>query len=167
MGGLMHSPIGALNRPTPPSGSTLLEVRLETLFLTVTLALITFTLYYPVHSYYFFNIDDWAYVYNNPQVLAPLNGSTIIWAFTHSFCLNYDPLTFLAHNLAVHLFQLNPGRHHEVNVVLHALDVVLLFWVLRRATGFTGRSLVVAALFAVHPINVENVSLGRRAQDNA
>jgi tetratricopeptide (TPR) repeat protein len=36
--------------------------------------------------------------------------------------------------------------------------VVLLFWVLQSATGFTGRSLMAAALFAMHPINVESVA---------
>ena len=35
---------------------------------------------------------------------------------------------------------------------------LLLFWVLRRATGAVGRSAMVAALFAVHPINVESVA---------
>jgi len=40
----------------------------------------------------------------------------------------------------------------------HACNVVLLLVLLQRATGFTGRSLMVAALFAVHPMNVESVA---------
>jgi hypothetical protein len=54
-------------------------------------------------------------------------------------------------------FRLNPGRHHNMNVLLHGLDAVLLFWVLLRATGYIGRSAMVAGLFALHPINVESV----------
>ena len=46
---------------------------------------------------------------------------------------------------------------HDENVLLHMINVVLLFWVLWRATGYAGRSLMVAALFALHPINVESV----------
>ena len=115
-------------------------------------------LYYPVRNYPFFSVDDYLYVTGDPHVLGPFSWSTIKWAFTHAFVLNYDPLTLLAHNLNVQLFQVDPGRHHEVNVVLHALNALLLFWVLRRATGFTARSFMVAALFAVHPINVENVA---------
>src|ERR1019366_5519430 len=53
--------------------------------------------------------------------------------------------------------ELNPAGHHGTNVLLHALNVALLFWVLLQATGSTGRSFMVAALFALHPINVESV----------
>ena len=116
-------------------------------------------IYYPVHHYPFLmNVDDDGYVFNNPQVLGPLNWAAIRRAFTHSFLLNYDPLTFLAHSINVRLFGLNAGGHHDINVLLHAVNALLLFFVLRKATGSTGRSLMVAALFALHPVNVENVA---------
>ncbi len=51
-----------------------------------------------------------------------------------------------------------PAGPHDVNVLLHIVNALLLFWVLRRATGFVGRSWMVAALFALHPINVESVA---------
>src|SRR5262249_22584627 len=56
------------------------------------------------------------------------------------------------------LFGANPAGHHVVNMLLHALNAALLFWLLKRATGYVGRSFMVAALFAVHPINVEAVA---------
>ena len=111
-----------------------------------------------MHHYPFFELDDYAYVTGDPHVLGALNWSTVKWAFTHSFVSNYDPLTFFSHSLDVRMFGLNAGRHHQVNVILHALNAVLLFWVLKRATGFSGRSFMVAALFALHPIQVENVA---------
>ncbi len=126
--------------------------------LGLVLVVATLALYYPVHHYPFFSVDDYLYVTGDPHVRDALDWSTVKWAFTHTFVLNYDPLTFLAHSLNVQMFQLEPGGHHAVNVVLHALDALLLFWVLRRSTGFTARSFMVAALFAVHPINVENVA---------
>jgi hypothetical protein len=64
----------------------------------------------------------------------------------------------MSHALDYQMFGTNPARHHDVNVLFHALDVVLLFWVLKEATGYTGRSFMVAALFAVHPMNVEAVA---------
>jgi tetratricopeptide (TPR) repeat protein len=56
------------------------------------------------------------------------------------------------------LFQLNPGGHHLTNLLLHILNVVLLFLLLRNATGHIWRSAFVAALFALHPLNVESVA---------
>jgi Tfp pilus assembly protein PilF len=53
---------------------------------------------------------------------------------------------------------LNPAGPHTINVLLHAANAVLLFLILESATGFAWRSLVVAALFALHPINVESVA---------
>ena len=52
----------------------------------------------------------------------------------------------------------DPAGPHIVNLLLHTTNVLLLFWVLLRATGFAGRSAVVAALFALHPINVQSVA---------
>src|SRR5262249_37885912 len=53
---------------------------------------------------------------------------------------------------------MNPMGHHYTSVLIHALNAILLFWILWRATGSTGCSLMVAALFALHPINVESVA---------
>ncbi len=122
------------------------------------LIVLTLSIYFPIHAYPFINFDDGAYVVENPHVVGPLNLSAIRWAFTHAFAWNYDPLTFLSHSLDVRLFGLNAGRHHDVNLFLHVLNSLLLWWVLVRATGCAGRSFMVAALFAVHPINVENVA---------
>ncbi len=55
-------------------------------------------------------------------------------------------------------FGLNATGHHAVSVVLHAINAVLLFLLLNRATGFRWRSFCVAALFALHPLNVETVA---------
>ena len=54
-------------------------------------------------------------------------------------------------------FGINPAGHHFVSVLLHALNAVLLFLLLARLTGRMGASFFVAALFAVHPLNVESV----------
>ncbi len=58
----------------------------------------------------------------------------------------------------VQLFKLHPEGHHAQSVLWHAVNVVLLFLLLALATGFVGRSALVAALFAVHPLNVESVA---------
>ena len=149
-----QQPISA-SRPKETALSALLK---RPAILSVLLVLATVALYYPVHQHPFINYDDNEYVYENPQVLAGLNWATIKWAFTTSNAANWHPATWLTHAAACQLFGSNPAGHHDVNVLLHALNVVLLFWVLFRATGFVGRSLMVAALFALHPINVESVA---------
>lgn len=128
------------------------------LLLSFLLALSVLAVYYPAHHYPFIDIDDSAYVYEDAHVMGPLDWSNVQWAFSHYYVDNYVPIDFLSHNLDVQLFQSNAGGHHDVNILFHALNAVLLFWVLKRATGYTGRSLMVAALFALHPINVENVA---------
>ncbi len=60
--------------------------------------------------------------------------------------------------LDVQLFGLRPAGHHAQSVLWHAINVVLLFLLLAKATGFVGRSALVAGLFAVHPLNVESVA---------
>jgi Tfp pilus assembly protein PilF len=58
----------------------------------------------------------------------------------------------------VQFFGVNPRGHHAVSALIHAFNVLLLFFVLRRATGYVLRSATVAGLFAVHPLNVECVA---------
>ena len=95
---------------------------------------------------------------DNGHVMGGLHWSTIRWAFTTYDEANWHPLTWISHALDVQMFGLNPAGHHYASVLLHAANAMLLFWILWRATGATGPSLFVAALFAVHPINVESVA---------
>src|SRR5208282_2350014 len=119
--------------------------------LALLLIVATVALYQPVKHYPFITYDDRDYVTRNIQVQAGLDWDTVQWAFTSFYCSNWHPLTWLSHALDCQLFGLNSGGHHDTNVLLHALNAALLFWVLWRATGYAGRSFVVAALFALHP----------------
>ena len=129
------------------------------LLLGLLLAIATAALYYPVsHHPFLNNFDDDDYVTNNVHMKGGLGWDPVSWAFTTFDQANWHPLTWLSHALDCQFSGLNPGGHHDTNLLLHVINVVLLFWVLWRATGFSGRSLMVAALFALHPINVESVA---------
>jgi tetratricopeptide (TPR) repeat protein len=130
----------------------------RTVVLCLVLVAATLAVYNPVNRNAFVNFDDDHYITGNPHVLAGLNWSTVKWAFTNYYEANWHPLTWLSHALDAQLFGLNPVGHHYTNVVLHGLNAVLLFLLLQSATGFTWRSLMVAALFALHPVNVESVA---------
>jgi Flp pilus assembly protein TadD len=106
----------------------------------------------------FTDYDDDVYVYKNVHVQAGLTPASIQWAFTAVVSANWMPVTLLSHLLDAQLFGMQPGMHHLVNVFFHALSSVLLFVVLRRATGAVGASAFVAFLFAVHPLHVGSVA---------
>lgn len=122
------------------------------------LAVVTLALYNPVNRHPFVNYDDDRYVTENAHVRQGLTGDTISWALTSTEQANWHPLTWMSHALDVSLFHLNPAGHHFSSVLLHAINACLLFLLLMWATNRLGPSLLVAALFAVHPINVESVA---------
>src|SRR5205085_10867361 len=70
----------------------------------------------------------------------------------------WHPLTWISHMIDYELFGPQPGVHHIINVLFHALAAALLFHTLRRMTGALWRCAVVAALFAWHPLQVEGVA---------
>ena len=121
------------------------------------LVILTVALYYPVKSHPFVNYDDNVYVTENVHVQNGLTWDTVTWALVTYDAGNWHPVTWMSHALDFQMFEQDAGGHHQTSMLLHALNAVLLFWVLWRATGYAGRSLAVAALFAVHPINVESV----------
>lgn len=82
----------------------------------------------------------------------------LAWAMTAFSAGNWHPLTFISHMADCQLFGLAPGGHHLTNVVLHTANAVLVLVVLFAMTGALWRSALVAALFAVHPLNVESVA---------
>ena len=114
--------------------------------------------YAPLRNYEFVNYDDPQYVTQNPYVTGGLVWPAVIWAFTTGHQANWHPLTWLSHMVDVQLLGLNPGAHHLINVSFHTVNTVLLFWLFWQMTGALGRSTVVAALFAVHPLHVESVA---------
>ena len=104
------------------------------------------------------SFDDPEYVYENPYVNRGLRLDGLAWFLGHAHGANWHPLTSCSHMLDVQLFGLAPAGHHAVNVLLHALNAVLLVLVLHRMTGAWWRSLLVGALFALHPLRVESVA---------
>jgi Tfp pilus assembly protein PilF len=126
--------------------------------LCLLLALGTIVLYNPVTRAPFLNYDDSINVTENSEIRAGLTWHTIVWAFQISKGPDWRPITSLSYALDCQMFGLNPAGFHTINVLFHAADAVLLFLILESATGLVWRSVAVAALFALHPINVESVA---------
>lgn len=128
------------------------------LILCLLLVAVTLAVYNPVVHNGFVNYDDDRYVTDNPHLRDGIGWKTISWAFTSLDQANWHPLTWLSHALDYRIFHFSPAGHHYTSVLLHAANTLLLFLILQWFTGYTGRSLIVAALFAVHPVNVESVA---------
>jgi tetratricopeptide (TPR) repeat protein len=128
------------------------------LILSLLLALATLALYNPITRAPFLNFDDTSYFVQNPHVHAGLSWKTVKWAFTTTELSDWKPITWLSHTLDGQLFGFKPEAPHTINILLHAANAMILFLILLRATGCGWRSLGVAALFALHPINVESVA---------
>jgi protein O-mannosyl-transferase len=105
----------------------------------------------------FFNYDDSFYVYQNPSISNGLTRAGFVSALTQPLVGNWHPLTSFSLMLDAQFFGLNAGGYHFVNVLLHTVTILLLFFVLRAMTGAVWRSALVAALFAIHPLRAESV----------
>ena len=126
--------------------------------LSIFLVAITWAIFAQTVHHQFVNYDDPLYVLENAHVRSGLSWRGIAWAFTHVHSQNWHPLTTMSHMLDCQLFGLNPGAQHLVNVFWHGIAALLLFILLRQATGSVWRSVFVAAVFAIHPLRVESVA---------
>jgi Tfp pilus assembly protein PilF len=132
--------------------------RVPPVLLSVALVVLIALAYSAVRHHDFVPIDDPAYVSENPHVLGGLTWQNVSWAFTARWASYWIPLTWISYMADVQIFGAQPGALHLSNLLLHVLNTLLLFTWLRRTTGAVGRSVFVAALFAVHPLHVESVA---------
>jgi hypothetical protein len=104
------------------------------LLICLLLILVTFAAFSQVLSYGFIDYDDNDYVTENPHVKAGLTKDSTIWAFTAGHSGNWHPLTWLSHILDCQLFGTKAGWHHLTSLVIHIINTVLLFAVLKKMT---------------------------------
>jgi protein O-mannosyl-transferase len=126
--------------------------------LVLLLIVLTLFFYNPVVHNGFVFLDDAPYILKNPHIQNGLTWQTVKWAFSSFYIANWHPLSWLSHALDYQLFGLNPAGHHYVSVLLHTANAVLVLCILEAATGLAWPSFMVAALFALHPLNVESVA---------
>jgi len=128
--------------------------------LTVGLAVVTVATYRSVLDQPFLGYDDAVYVVDNPAVNGGLSVAGLREAFLGFHAANWHPVTWLSHQLDVSLFGLDASAHHRTNLLLHLLNVLLLFFWLDRAVGPEARrrNAFVAAVFALHPLGVDSVA---------
>jgi tetratricopeptide (TPR) repeat protein len=133
-------------------------VRHRTLMICLLLAAGTLALYWPVTHYDFVDVDDPRFVIDNPHVTAGVTWQGLAWALRSEYVETWQPVTWVSHMLDCQFYGLHAGGHHLTNVLLHVASTLLLFLWLKNLTQAVGRSALVAALFAWHPLHVESVA---------
>ncbi|MHC4213868.1 MAG: tetratricopeptide repeat protein [Planctomycetota bacterium] len=126
--------------------------------ISVLLVLVTVAVYWPVLRYDFVKYDDDKYLTENPRIEAGITSESVIDAFIKPHYSMWHPLTTLSYLLDYELFGFSASWFHGVSLLFHICCVVLLFLVLQWATGAIWPSAFVAAIFALHPLQVESVA---------
>jgi tetratricopeptide (TPR) repeat protein len=131
-----------------------------TTLIAIGLAAITLGVYAQTcgEGFEFLNVDDPDYVTANVHVQQGISPAGLKWALTSLEAYNWHPLTWMSLQLDAELYGLDPRGFHLTNILLHAANTVLLYWLLWRTTGAVWCSALVAALFGLHPAHVESVA---------
>lgn len=105
----------------------------------------------------FASLDDDAYLFDNPFI-RNFSFDGIKAIFSSFYEANYHPLTTLTYLFEFNFYGLNPVPFHLLNVLLHLLNTMLVYKLVEKLSGNRLGALLVALLFAVHPMHVESVA---------
>jgi protein O-mannosyl-transferase len=136
----------------------ILKEKYHLIMVALLLTAMVLALYWPVTGYEFIAMDDNMYVVENPDIQKGFSRQGIAWAMTTLYTTNWHPLTWLSLMADYELYGLNAAGYHVSSLLLHILNTLLLFLLFRRMTGETWKCLTVAALFGIHPLNIESVA---------
>jgi protein O-mannosyl-transferase len=100
--------------------------------------------------------DDNIYVKDNADI-GDFSVSGLKTIFTSYYVGCYQPLTMLIYMITYAWAGASPYAYHLVNVLLHLMNVWLVFKLAEKLSGKQVTAIVVAFLFAVHPMHVESV----------
>jgi hypothetical protein len=145
----------AKNMPSRPTNQNPTSV--TDLFGGLSLIALVLFVFLPTVNYGFVNWDDPWYVLDNPLITSwrPAN----LWEIaTKPAVRNYAPLTMFGYLVQHTLWGTWAGGYHLVNVLFHAINAVLVYVLLRQLTASRFIAWMTAALFAVHPVQIETVA---------
>ena len=115
----------------------------------------------PVFQNGLLEFDDNVYIKDNPLVHS-INLKNIFSGIVEG---NYHPITILTLAIEYHFFGLDATGYHAVNLLLHLLNVVLVFYAIFLLSGKAVVALVASLLFGVHPMHVESVAWAAELKD--
>ena len=114
-------------------------------------------LFYNTLTNNFVNLDDSGYIKDNPDIKS-LSAKNIAAIFSSFYNANYHPFTTLSYAIEYNLFGLNAKPYHIINLLIHLLNVFMVFRLIKKISGKAEVALIVALFFAIHPMHVESVA---------
>jgi tetratricopeptide (TPR) repeat protein len=123
--------------------------------------ILTGLVYSPVFQNGFVNWDDNVYIKENPLIY----NFDLKAIFSNYVSANYHPLTILVLAIEYHFFKLNETGYHAVNLFLHLLNVMLVFFAVLKLSKKTEVAFVTCLLFGIHPLHVESVAWAAELKD--
>jgi hypothetical protein len=133
----------------PPGEHQSLAGRAAFLWIALGLTVANFAVYGRLTGYQFLNFDDDWYIVNNTSVSHGFSWEGVRWACTALDYFYWQPLTWLSHMLDCQLFGLNAGSHHFTNLLIHAVNAVLVFAACAPPARITCRPAVVVTVEAI------------------
>ncbi len=125
----------------------------QALGLGALLFVLTLVAYAPsLHNGYIWDDDEW--ITQNTAVTGP-DGLRQIW-LEPGKVVQYYPILFSFFRAQYHVWGAQPIGYHLISVLLHSGNAVLVWLILRRLKVPGG--LLAAAIFALHPVQVESVA---------
>jgi hypothetical protein len=102
------------------------------------------------------NWDDRQYVVENAAIKG-LTFEHVRWAFTNFHVGNYAPLHLVSYMLDYEIWGLRPSGFIFTNILLHTLNGLLFYLLLRRGSGEKAWVFLASLIFLLHPVQVESV----------
>ncbi len=151
--GLKAGEIGEPGRPTidPP------DIWVD-LGLGAGLILLVALLFGRAVGFDFVNLDDPTYITDNEHVGGGPTPENLLWGLTTLHHSNWHPLTWWSWQFDIAVWGQEPWGHHLTNVVLHAVNVLLVWRVVWILTGLRLGAFAIALIFAIHPLRWESVA---------
>lgn len=143
-------------QPELTDGPTRFSVHAAVFPMIVVIAVLA--VYLPgIKNGFILNWDDNKYVVENAAAHG-FSITNITAAFTSSYVGNYAPLHIISYMLDYTLWGLNPAGYRLGNILLHAANGSLFYYLLRRMAWLRTPALLAALLFVLHPVQVESVT---------
>ena len=115
---------------------------------------------YPVlgNGFLVVGFDDDGFILENPY-LGTLTSHNVWACFSRLYLFDYLPLPMLSYLFESVFWGVNPAGYHAVNLLLHIANAILVYAISARALQSQRAAILAGLIFALHPVQIEVVSV--------